>query len=126
MKLRNNNESKGNMSKTTEPHNNMSIVTVPPKIDIALGRQITVTPMPVYKTQGFRPVKAGSLNDAADIIAARLARQHYGRKATVRTCKKTAWAADGAWADYAAFVGLQTGLHETTGKMVYFNVRSAS
>lgn len=81
--------------------------------------------MKTYHADTFRPVKSSSMRDAAAVFAARAARREYGRHATVRTLTLESWSNDGSCGEYSAFVGLRTGLHETSGHNVRFVVTAA-
>lgn len=77
----------------------------------------------VYRSIGFRAVKAQSMGEAAHVFAQRLARREYGRRGVVRTLNLNSWARDGSCGDYQAFLGLpgpEPG--QTTGGDVWIHV----
>lgn len=45
------------------------------------------------------------MSEAAEIFATREARKRYGRTAHARTCNQNAYAQDGSFSEYNAFIG---------------------
>jgi hypothetical protein len=81
--------------------------------------------MQTYISNGFRSVQAASMKEAAQIFAGRQARKEFGKSATVRTLNVNAHATDNSFAEYQAFIGRSTGIHETTGHNFSFTVSRA-
>jgi hypothetical protein len=54
---------------------------------------------------GHRPVTAESPEEAARVIAERLARRSYGRRGYCRVLRLDSWTQDGSTHHYQAFVG---------------------
>jgi hypothetical protein len=61
--------------------------------------------MKTYKSDGFRPVQARCMADAARIFAGRLARRHHGKRGHVVTFHCDSWSENGRMGVYEAFVG---------------------
>lgn len=78
--------------------------------------------MNTYTCTGFNRVKAESMREAAGVFASRAARRQYGRNGYCRTCTQGDYAENGSLAEYSAFIGYTTGLHETTGHNINFTV----
>jgi hypothetical protein len=76
--------------------------------------------MNLFRVDGCRPIWAESANDAAEITAGRMARREYGRRARVGTLRCDCWTQDNSVVTWEAFIGRKTGLHETTGRNVWF------
>jgi len=79
-----------------------------------------------YTSPGFRAVTAESISEAAGIFADRQARRDYGKSGYARTCNQQAYARDGSFAEYEAFIGYTpAGNHNrgsTTGKNFRFTI----
>lgn len=80
--------------------------------------------MPKFYCNGFRPLEAESMSDAARVFALRHARRCYGSRADVRTCTMGSYAQNGSCAEFSAFVGITRG-NETTGHNINFTVHRA-
>ena len=78
-----------------------------------------------YTCNGFRPVEAESIREAASIFANRAARRAFGRSGYARTCQIQAHARDMSFAEFSAFIGYTTGRNETTGHNVQFTVSAS-
>lgn len=77
--------------------------------------------MKTFLTPGRRPVKAETINEAAQLFAARMARAEFGKRGDCRTCTMGSYAGNGSMAEFHAFIGI-TKNHETTGHNVQFSV----
>ena len=75
-----------------------------------------------YTTSGFRPVRAETMKEAAEIFAGRAARKAFGKKGYVRICNLESYSQDNTLGEYNAFIGYRTGQGETTGVNERFTV----
>ena len=78
-----------------------------------------------YTCNGFKSVKAETMNEAAEIFANRAAKRKYGRSAYCRTCTEQSYAQDMSLAEYSAFIGYTSGQNETSGNNINFTVYCA-
>ncbi len=80
--------------------------------------------MTTYRSKGYKPVEADTIDDAAEIFAGRAARKAFGRKGFMRTLRIDSWTDGGRSATFQAFIGY-TPRHEpmtTTGWDEWFTV----
>jgi hypothetical protein len=75
-----------------------------------------------YICRGFRPVRAGSIREAAQLFADRAARRQFGRAGYAGTCTMGSYTENGETAEFSAFIGRLTGRRETTGHNYNFTV----
>jgi hypothetical protein len=80
--------------------------------------------MKTYSTHGRKSVQSESIKAAAEIFAARIARNEFGKRGDCRTCKMDSYSQDGTSADFSAFIGITRG-NETTGRNINFSVLAA-
>ena len=87
----------------------------------------TETTKSTYICSGFRPVKADSNKEAANIFANREARNRYGRGGYAIDVKENSWSQDGSFVAYESFIGYAPrGQHNTTvGNDYRFSVQSS-
>jgi len=87
----------------------------------------TETTKSTYICSGFRPVKAESNKEAANIFANREARNRYGRGGYCLGATASSWSQDGSLVEYEAFIGYTPrGQHNTTvGNDYRFSVQSS-
>lgn len=78
-----------------------------------------------YKSDGFRPVRAESMHQAAEVFAARQARKIYGRRGQCAALRVDGHARNYVWADYEAFIGYPSDRNQTTGHNFRFTVSIA-
>lgn len=81
--------------------------------------------MNTYQCHGHRKVVAETIKEAAKIFAERQARRRYGRSAHCRTCTMGAYAQNGKFAEFSAFIGYIADRREpntTTGTNFNFTV----
>lgn len=71
--------------------------------------------LPVWRCEGFRPVRAVTADAAAAIFANRLAVKSFGRKGYMRTLRLDAWTTDRRDFTFAAFIGYSVGNGTTAG-----------
>ncbi len=77
----------------------------------------------IYTADGFRPVEAESMQEAANIFADRLARRKYGKNAVSHT-NQNSWSRDGLMGEYQAFVGrYDRQSRSSTGDNVWITVQ---
>lgn len=75
-----------------------------------------------YTCAGYRPVRAESNREAAEIFATREAVKQYGKKGLVRVLNENAWNHDLRLVEWQAFIGKMSGHNETTGHTIHFTV----
>ena len=75
-----------------------------------------------YTTNGRRAVEAESMREAAEVFAARAARDEFGSAGYCRTCTLGSWSQDNTLGEFSAFIGRSTGRNETTGHNINFTV----
>lgn len=78
--------------------------------------------MTLYRCNGFRPVRADGIADAAEIFARRAARRAFGKRGYVRTLVEDSYVLNLSIVEFAAFIGYSTGRNETTGHNYRFTV----
>jgi hypothetical protein len=78
-----------------------------------------------FTCNGHQSVRAESMQEAAEIFAAREALRRYGKRGYCRTCTEGAHAEDYRLAEYSAFIGYKSALNETTGRNINLTVRRA-
>lgn len=77
----------------------------------------------IYTADGFRPVEAETMSEAANIFASRLARREYG-KSGVSHANQNSYSRDGLMGQYQAFVGrYDRKSRSSTGDNVWITVR---
>ena len=70
--------------------------------------------MNTYSANGFRPVQANEMKDAAEVFAGRLARKQFGRKGYCRICRLDGWDEQGRFGEYEVFIGYNGAERGTT------------
>lgn len=78
--------------------------------------------MNLYHCNGYRPVRASGILDAAEVFAKRAARRAFGKRGVVRLLREDGYATDYSMIEFEAFVGYASGRNETTGHNVRFTV----
>lgn len=78
--------------------------------------------MILFRCNGFRPVRADGIAEAAEIFAKRAARRAFGKRGYVRTMVEDSYAPNLSIVEFAAFIGYSTGRNETTGHNYRFTV----
>jgi len=80
-----------------------------------------------YICSGFRPIKAESNKEAAEVFANREAHNRYGRKGYSLGATASSWSQDGSLVEYEAFIGYTpSGEHNVTvGNNYRFTVQSS-
>lgn len=75
-----------------------------------------------YTCAGYRPVRAESNREAAEIFATREAVKRYGKKGLVRVLNENCRSVDGRLVEWQAFIGKVSGHNETTGHNIHLTV----
>ena len=78
--------------------------------------------MILFRCNGFRPVRALGIAEAAEVFAKRAARRAFGRRGYVRTLVEDSYTRNLSIVEFAAFIGYPTGRNETTGHNFRFTV----
>ena len=78
--------------------------------------------MILFRCNGFRPVRALGIAEAAEVFARRAARRAFGRRGYVRTLVEDSYVPNLSIVEFAAFIGYSTGRNETTGHNYRFTV----
>jgi hypothetical protein len=72
----------------------------------------------LYQCDNFRPVRAQSFKEAAQVFASREARRLFGKNAYCRTLRRDCWDTDGRNEEYEAFVGIEVEPNTTEGRNI--------
>lgn len=78
--------------------------------------------MTLFRCNGFRPVRALGIAEAAEVFAKRAARRAFGRRGYVRSLVEDSYIPNLSIVEFAAFIGYSTGRNETTGHNYRFTV----
>lgn len=78
--------------------------------------------MILFRCNGYRPVRALGIAEAAEIFAKRAARRAFGRRGYVRTLVEDSYVPNLAIVEFFAFIGYSSGRNETTGHNYRFTV----
>jgi hypothetical protein len=76
----------------------------------------------LFRCNGFRPVRALGIAEAAEVFARRAARRAFGRRGYVRSLVEDSYVPNLSIVEFAAFIGYSTGRNETTGHNYRFTV----
>jgi len=81
--------------------------------------------MTLFASDGFRPVRADSAREAAEIFANRQAAREYGRTGFCRTMRLDCWTPNGRSHTFEAFIGrpVPGDRGTTAGRNVWIYVR---
>lgn len=75
----------------------------------------------LFRSDGFRPVRAWDATDAAKIFATRWAQQNYGRNGYCHHVRLDSWTESGSTHHYEAFVGVPAD-NGCVGKNIWLTV----
>ena len=78
--------------------------------------------MTLYRCNGFRPVRALGIAEAAEVFARRAARRAFGKRGIVRVLNEDSYTRNLSIVEFAAFIGYPSGRNETTGHNYRFTV----
>ena len=81
--------------------------------------------LPLYYCDGFRPVRAESMDDAAKIFATRLAIRLYGKSGQVRTLRFDARNGAGTKGTFESYIGRPVQGGATSGHNEWLYVSGA-
>lgn len=85
--------------------------------------EYNATKKTLFRADNLRPIKAKTLDSAANIFADRIARAKYGKSGYCRICRLNSWSSDGRSATYQLFIGHDgSQIGTTVGRNIWITV----